>query len=124
MPAPSWCSVLVCRVHVHECGSLHTCVSMHACTCVSLAPCFPPTGLQGDCTRVSTIDDHKDFVIVKKALSVLGFSDTEVRVRDCMQEMHIHVHVHIHVMYMYIYMYVIQALMFFFNIFLRVCGTS
>lgn len=34
---------------------------------------------QGECTRVATIDDHKDFVTVKKALAVLGFSDNEVR---------------------------------------------
>ena len=36
---------------------------------------------QGDTPRVSTISDHKDFVTVKKALSVLGFSEEEDGVR-------------------------------------------
>ena len=29
---------------------------------------------------MSSIDDHKDFLTVTRALSVLGFSETEVRV--------------------------------------------
>jgi len=35
---------------------------------------------QGDCTRVTSIDDRKDFATVKKALSIMGFSEDEEKV--------------------------------------------
>ena len=36
--------------------------------------------IQGGSTRVTSIDDHADFVTVKKALSILGFSEEEAGV--------------------------------------------
>lgn len=36
--------------------------------------------LQGDCTQVSSINDHKDYIMVTKALTVLGFKAAEVKV--------------------------------------------
>ena len=36
--------------------------------------------MQGESTRVTTIDDHKEFQVVRKALKILGFSEQEVTV--------------------------------------------
>ena len=37
--------------------------------------------MQGGTTTVTTINDHSDFITVKKALSILGFSEEEAGVR-------------------------------------------
>ena len=39
-----------------------------------------PHPTQGDCTRVTSIDDRKDFATVQKALSIMGFSEEEATV--------------------------------------------
>ena len=36
--------------------------------------------VQGECNQVSSINDHKDYLTVTKALTVLGFSAAEVKV--------------------------------------------
>lgn len=38
--------------------------------------------LQGNCPKVSSINDRSDWKVVRKALSVIGFSDDEVEVRE------------------------------------------
>ena len=38
---------------------------------------FMAVCVQGNCTNVSTINDQRDFIVVKQALSVLGFDDDE-----------------------------------------------
>lgn len=37
--------------------------------------------LQGNCPKVSSINDRNDWKVVIKALSVIGFNDDEVEVR-------------------------------------------
>lgn len=39
--------------------------------------CFP----QGNCPKVSSINDRSDWKVVRKALSVIGFSEDDVEVR-------------------------------------------
>lgn len=38
--------------------------------------------LQGDCAKVSSISDKRDWRAVRNALSVIEFSETDVEVRD------------------------------------------
>lgn len=44
--------------------------------------CACPFALQGNCPKVSSINDRNDWKLVRKALSVIGFSDDEVEVRE------------------------------------------
>lgn len=44
------------------------------CLCV----CFP----QGNCPKVSSINDRSDWKVVRKALTVIGFNEDEVEVRS------------------------------------------
>lgn len=39
--------------------------------------CFP----QGNCPKVSSINDRSDWKVVRKALNVIGFNEDEVEVR-------------------------------------------
>lgn len=50
-------------------------VEKNACVCVCVF------ALQGNCPKVSSINDRSDWKVVRKALSVIGFSDDEVEVR-------------------------------------------
>lgn len=45
-------------------------------TCASFV-CFP----QGNCPKVSSINDRSDWKVVRKALNVIGFNEDEVEVR-------------------------------------------
>lgn len=36
---------------------------------------------QGNCPKVSSINDRSDWKVVRKALTVIGFSENEVEVR-------------------------------------------
>uniref|UniRef100_A0A4W4F588 Myosin motor domain-containing protein n=1 Tax=Electrophorus electricus TaxID=8005 RepID=A0A4W4F588_ELEEL len=45
--------------------------------------------VKGSCPKVSSINDRSDWKVVRKALSVIGFSDDEV-------EVHVHTHTHIY----------------------------
>lgn len=38
---------------------------------------------QGNCPKVSSINDRSDWKVVRKALSVIGFNEDEVEVRTC-----------------------------------------
>ncbi|CDR05479.1 unnamed protein product [Oncorhynchus mykiss] len=39
--------------------------------------------VKGNCPKVSSINDRSDWKVVRKALSVIGFSEDEVEVRTC-----------------------------------------
>lgn len=38
--------------------------------------------LQGNCPKVSSINDRSDWKVVLKAMSVIGFNDEEVEVKE------------------------------------------
>lgn len=44
--------------------------------------------LQGDCAKVSSINDKSDWKMVRKALSVVEFSETDIEVRQYSESLH------------------------------------